>query len=117
MTQLLPASERSRSACRRGSATMTMVPSSVDINCMPVIAKIAMPSTCVVRLRAEWSVDSLAPPTADMACQPTHERIRRDYRRSAQEITPESQGLQVSVVDRVLDFLRVRDLLGGIADE
>lgn len=45
MTQLLPASERSSSACIRGSATMTMVPSSVDISCMPVIATIAMPST------------------------------------------------------------------------
>ncbi len=45
MTQLLPASERSSSACIRGSATMTMVPSSVDISCMPVIATIAIPST------------------------------------------------------------------------
>lgn len=45
MTQLLPASERSRSACIRGNATMTMVPSRVDMSCMPVIATIAMPST------------------------------------------------------------------------
>ena len=62
MTQLLPASDRSSSACMRGSATMTMVPSSVDISCMPVIAMIAMPSTdddsgAVVR-----SVDLPEPP-------------------------------------------------------
>ena len=45
MTQLLAASERSRSACIRGRATTTIVPSSVDISCMPVIATMAMPST------------------------------------------------------------------------
>src|SRR5215218_3081673 len=95
MTQLLAASDRSSSACSRGSATMTMVPSSVDINCMPVIAKIAIPKTCVVRRGSEWSVDPLEPPAADMACQPTHRGFRRDYRRSAQEIMPESQALDV----------------------
>ena len=67
MTQLLPASERSSSACIRGSATMTMVPSSVDISCMPVIAMIAMPSTDGDRGAVERSVDS----PADMGCQPT----------------------------------------------
>ena len=45
MTQLFAASDRSSSACIRGSATMTIVPSSVDISCMPVIARIAMPAT------------------------------------------------------------------------
>ena len=50
---------------------MTMVPSSVDISCMPVIAKIAMPSTCVVRRGAARSVDLPEPPAADMGCQPT----------------------------------------------
>jgi hypothetical protein len=70
MTQLLAASVSPRSACIRGSATMTMVPSSVDISCMPVIATIATPSTdddsgVVARSDPE------EPPTADMACQPT----------------------------------------------
>src|SRR6478752_2242675 len=76
MTQLFAASERSSSACILGSATMTMVPSSVDINCMPVIAMIAIPSTdddsgCgeggVVR-----SVEPPEPAAADMDSHPTH---------------------------------------------
>src|ERR1043165_7586433 len=80
MIQLLVTSERSRSACIRGSATITMVPSSVDISCMPVIATIATPSTdddsgVVARSDPE------EPPTADMACQPTETRIRRADRR------------------------------------
>ena len=63
MTQLLPASERSRSACIRGSATMTMVPSSVDISCMPVIATIAMPSTDDDSGVVTRSADPEEPPT------------------------------------------------------
>src|SRR3982750_4390322 len=110
MTQLLAASERSRSACSRGSATMTMVPSRVAINCMPVIAKIAIPRTCVVRRCREGSVDSLEPPAADMDCQPTETRKRYSS-------PPGCRALQLSVVDRVLDFLRVRHLVRGVADE
>jgi hypothetical protein len=63
MTQLLPASDMSRSACICGSATITMVPSSVDINCMPVIAMMAAPRT---------DEDSGAVPrSADMSRHPT----------------------------------------------
>src|SRR6476659_6216409 len=71
MTQLLPTSERSRSACIRGSATITMVPSSVDISCMPVIATIAMPSTCDDSDGTVCSVEPEEPPTADMGRKPT----------------------------------------------
>ncbi len=55
----------------RGSATMTMVPSSVDISCMPVIATIAMPSTDDDSGVVARSDDPEEPPTADMDCQPT----------------------------------------------
>ena len=51
MIQLLAASDRSSSACIRGSATMAMVPSRVDINCMPVIATTPGRATWV-KLRA-----------------------------------------------------------------
>src|SRR5262249_21351152 len=97
------------------SATITMVPSSVDISCMPVIAKIAMPSTCVVRFGAGRFVDSSEPPPADMGRQPTQTRIRRAQLRSARPITPNS--LEVALVDRVLDLLGVRDLIRCVADE
>ncbi len=50
----------------RGSATMTMVPSSVDINCMPVIARIAMPST-----DDESGADSRSDDPAAMVSHPT----------------------------------------------
>src|ERR1700712_5592778 len=71
MTQLLPASERSSSDCMRGSATITMVPSSVDISCMPVIAMIAMPSTCDDNDGMVRSVEPEEPPAADMGRKPT----------------------------------------------
>jgi hypothetical protein len=52
---------------------MTMVPSSVDISCMPVIAMIAAPSTDDDRGAVERSVDS----PADMSRQPTENEIDR----------------------------------------
>ncbi len=42
---------------------MTMVPSSVDISCMPVIAMIAVPSTFVDSGAVVRSVDPGDPPT------------------------------------------------------
>jgi hypothetical protein len=55
-----------------------MVPSSVDISCMPVIATIAMPNTDAdsgcEEADAARSGDPDEPPTADMACQPTERR-------------------------------------------
>jgi hypothetical protein len=76
MTQLLAASERSSSACILGSATITMVPSSVDISCMPVIAMIAMPNTDEDSGAVVRSVDPEEPAAADMALQPTEESGR-----------------------------------------
>ncbi len=67
ITQLFAASDRPSSACIRGSATTTMVPSSVDINCMPVIAMIAMPMT----LEASGRVDRWVRRAANMAAYPT----------------------------------------------
>ena len=62
---------------------MTMVPSRVDISCMPVIAMIATPSTDEDSgaegsgvVRSDGSPEE--PPTPDMACQPTQRRFRRD---------------------------------------
>jgi hypothetical protein len=58
---------------------MTIVPSSVDINCMPVIAMIARPSTdgsdsgCETPRRAFGRV-SEEPPTPTPGCQPTSGR-------------------------------------------
>ncbi len=62
----------------RGSATMTMVPSSVDISCMPVIATIAMPSTDDDSGVLERPVDSVEPSATDMACHPTQHRLWAD---------------------------------------
>ena len=72
MTQLLAASDRPNSACIRGSATITMVPSSVDISCMPVIATIARPS--VVASGLAGGCGELTP---DMASYPTVAVFRR----------------------------------------
>ncbi|BBY60097.1 hypothetical protein MSAR_32330 [Mycolicibacterium sarraceniae] len=51
----------------RGSATITIVPSSVDINCMPVIATIASPST----REASGLVAGSGPLAPDMGSNPT----------------------------------------------
>src|SRR6476659_1730754 len=111
MTQLLPASERSSSACIRGSATMTIVPSSVDINCMPVIATIAIPATLSdSRLAALDAADMGTDPTERSSGRFAGNRLSRCRRRLWAR-------LELARVDRVLDFLGVRDLLGRVADE
>src|SRR5690625_4679888 len=104
MTQLLAASDRSRSACIRGSATTTIVPSSVDISCIPVIATMAMPSTLDDNGGpADWDL-----PGAAIAGQPSDER-------PGQRGCPAK--LQVAGAERVLGLLGGRDLLGGVADQ
>ena len=70
ITQLFAASDMARSACMRGSATTTIVPSSVDISCMPVIAMIAIPTTL------EASGDRWVRRAADMGSYPTDAVLR-----------------------------------------
>src|SRR5512135_3558575 len=111
-----------RSACMRGSATTTIVPSSVDISCMPVIAMIAIPTTL------EASGVRWVRRAANMGSHPTYggeEALPRTAtydtvsaeKRAISGRSAQSQSLKLAGVQRVFDFLRVRDLSGGVTDE
>ena len=100
-----------------GSAMIAMVPSSVAISCMPVMATMATPST----LEARGLAGGSGTLTSDMGSYPTERPAGYGPSRRPSVTPPRlcrrTRDSDIAGVDGFLDFLGVRHLAGGVADE